>query len=90
MPSLVRFLVVLAVLAAIGGAGMFYLANFVKPNTREMTVRVPPARLKPQEAVAPEAQPPATAPGGPAQPATEQLMPAVPDKSSGPPKPLKE
>ena len=44
MPTLVRFLVVLIVLAAIGLAGMFYLANFVEPNTREMTVKVPAAR----------------------------------------------
>jgi len=46
MPTLVRFLVVLIVLAAIGLAGMFYLANFVEPHTREMTVKVPADRLQ--------------------------------------------
>ena len=45
MPSLFRFLVVLIVLAAIGGAAMVYLATFVEPNTREMTVRIPANKL---------------------------------------------
>ena len=34
MPSLVRFLVVVLVLAALVGAAMFYLANFVEPRSR--------------------------------------------------------
>ena len=59
MPTLVRFLVVLIVLAAIGLAGMFYLANFVEPHTREMTVKVPADRLKPKEVVPPVAAVPA-------------------------------
>ena len=33
MPSLVRFLVVVLVLAALVGAAMFYLANFVEPRS---------------------------------------------------------
>ena len=45
MPSLFRFLVVVLVLAAIGGAAFLYLANFVQPNTREMTVRIPASKL---------------------------------------------
>lgn len=45
MPSLFRFLIVLVVLGAIGGAAMIYLANFVGPHTREMTVRVPAEKL---------------------------------------------
>ncbi len=48
MPSLFRFLIVLVVLAALGGAAMVYLANFVGPNTREMTVRVPADKLLPR------------------------------------------
>jgi hypothetical protein len=45
MPSLVRFLVVCAILAGIVGAAMFYLATFVEPNTREMTIRIPADKL---------------------------------------------
>jgi hypothetical protein len=45
MPSLLRFLFVLAVLAAIGGFTVVYLADFVRPRTREMTIRIPPAKL---------------------------------------------
>ncbi len=45
MPSLFRFFVVLIVLGAIGAGAMVYLATFVEPNTREMTVRIPAAKL---------------------------------------------
>jgi purine-cytosine permease-like protein len=45
MPTLVRFLVAVALLAAIFAAATVYLADFVKPNTREMTIRVPPSKL---------------------------------------------
>ena len=48
MPTLVRFLVVVVVLAAIGGGALVYLANFVKPNTREMIIRIPANKLEPQ------------------------------------------
>jgi len=48
MPSLVRFLTVVAILAAIGAAATIYLAYMVEPNTREMTIRIPPAKLAPQ------------------------------------------
>ena len=48
MPSLIRFLVVCAILAGIVYGGMFALATMVEPNQREMTVRIPPAKLKPQ------------------------------------------
>ena len=47
MPTIIRFVMTLAVLAALAGAAMFYLANFVEPNTREMTVRIPSSRLEP-------------------------------------------
>jgi hypothetical protein len=39
--------VVLIVLAAIGGAAMYYLANYIEPNSREMSVRVPADKLTP-------------------------------------------
>jgi hypothetical protein len=45
MPSLLRFLFVLLVLAAVASATVVYLADFVHPRTREMTIRIPPARL---------------------------------------------
>ncbi len=45
MPSLLRFLFILLVLAAIGSATIVYLADFVQPRTREMTIRIPPAKL---------------------------------------------
>lgn len=47
MPSLFRFLLVLLVLAVIGGVAMYYLANYVQPNLREMSVRVPADKLTP-------------------------------------------
>jgi hypothetical protein len=45
MPSLLRFLFVLALLVAIAAATVVYLADFVQPRTRDMTVRIPPAAL---------------------------------------------
>jgi hypothetical protein len=62
MPTFVRFLVALIVLTAIGIAGMFYLANFVEPHTREMVIKVPADRLQPKE-IAP---PPPAVPAAPA------------------------
>jgi len=41
MPSLIRFIVFLAVLAGIAYGAMFALVVFVEPNPREVTVRVP-------------------------------------------------
>ena len=45
MPSLFRFFAVLIVLGAIGAGAMVYLATFVHPHTREMTVRIPADKL---------------------------------------------
>jgi lipopolysaccharide export LptBFGC system permease protein LptF len=49
MPSLFRFLIVLVILGILGGAAMIYLAMFVAPHTREMTVRIPSEKLQAQE-----------------------------------------
>jgi hypothetical protein len=49
MPTLMRFLTVVVVLAALAGAAMVYLATMVEPNTREMTIRIPPSKLVPQQ-----------------------------------------
>lgn len=57
MPSLFRFLIVLVVLGILGGAAMIYLALFVGPHTREMTVRIPAEKLHAEQLQVPAAQP---------------------------------
>ena len=41
MPSLFRFLTVVAVIAGVFYGVIFVLANFVNPKPREMTVTIP-------------------------------------------------
>ncbi|MFA6267065.1 MAG: histidine kinase [Pseudolabrys sp.] len=41
MPSLFRFLVIVAAIAGLGYVAVFSLANFVKYQPREMVVTVP-------------------------------------------------
>ncbi len=49
MPSLMKLLAVIGVIAAIGYGAMFALATYVDPRTREIVVNVPPDRfVKPQ------------------------------------------
>ena len=45
MPSLFRFLTVVAVIAGIVYGAVFALANFVNPKPREMTVTIPPDKF---------------------------------------------
>ena len=45
MPSLFRFLSVVAVIAGIAYGAIYALANFVKPSPREMTVTIPPDKF---------------------------------------------
>ncbi|KQT17807.1 MAG: histidine kinase [Bradyrhizobium sp.] len=45
MPSLFRFLTVVAVIAGIVYAAVFALANFVSPKSREMIVTIPPDKF---------------------------------------------
>ncbi|MGA8650209.1 MAG: histidine kinase [Xanthobacteraceae bacterium] len=45
MPSLVRFLTVIAVLAALVYGGIYALAHFVEPKPREITVSIPPEKF---------------------------------------------
>lgn len=45
MPSLIRFLIIVGVLAVLGYGGMLALVAFVAPQPREMTQTVPPQRL---------------------------------------------
>ncbi|HVL73793.1 MAG TPA: histidine kinase [Beijerinckiaceae bacterium] len=48
MPTLFRFLFVLAILAGIGFAAMFALATLVDPEPREMTTPIPATRVPPR------------------------------------------
>lgn len=53
MPTLFRFLFILAVLAGMAYAGMVALVTFVEPTPREMTIRVPKAKFQnPDPAIA--------------------------------------
>ncbi|MGH6853677.1 MAG: histidine kinase [Methylocella sp.] len=45
MPSLIRFLLIAAILAALVYGGMLALVTFVEPQPREMSQTIPPARL---------------------------------------------
>jgi hypothetical protein len=45
VPTLLRFLFVVAILAGLGFAAMFALATFVEPDSREITVPIPHNRL---------------------------------------------
>lgn len=45
MPTLFRFLFVLAILAGLAFAAMFALATLVEPQPREMSVTIPSSRL---------------------------------------------
>jgi hypothetical protein len=45
MPSLLRFLSVVAILAAIVYGGIYALAHFVEPRPREISVSIPPDKF---------------------------------------------
>lgn len=45
MPSLIRFLVLIAVLGGLVWLGMVALVTFVEPEPREMSTPIPPNRL---------------------------------------------
>ncbi len=45
MPSLIRLLIVLGLLGGIGYGTLWAFANLVQPQTREMSVAVPPDRF---------------------------------------------
>lgn len=47
MPTLTRLVLFIALVAAIVYGAMYALANFVKPDTREITVDIPASKLKP-------------------------------------------
>lgn len=48
MPTLMRFLVVILILAGLAYGAMFALATFVQPRQGEMTERIPAEKFNPQ------------------------------------------
>jgi hypothetical protein len=48
LPTLLRFLFIVAVLAGLAGAAMFALATLIEPEPREMTAPIPTSRLPPR------------------------------------------
>ncbi|KQU52592.1 histidine kinase [Bosea sp. Leaf344] len=48
MPTLFRFVAILAILGGLVFAGMIALVTFVKPEPREMIETIPPSRLQPK------------------------------------------
>ena len=47
MPTLFRFLAVLAVIAGAIYGGMVALVTFVEPQARDVTIRIPSERINP-------------------------------------------
>jgi hypothetical protein len=45
MPSLLRFLSIIAIIAAVIYAGVYALAHLVQPKPREITVSIPPEKF---------------------------------------------
>ena len=45
MPSLFRLLTVIAILAGVVYGGLYALAHFVKPTTRDISVTIPPDKF---------------------------------------------
>jgi hypothetical protein len=45
MPSLFRFLTVVAIIVSVAYGAIYALANFVNPKPREMTVTIPPDKF---------------------------------------------
>jgi hypothetical protein len=47
VPSLIRFIVIIGILAGLVYGGMFALATMVEPEEREMRVKIPSKKLNP-------------------------------------------
>ncbi|WP_188520063.1 histidine kinase [Alsobacter metallidurans] len=45
MPVILRFLLICAILAGLGYAGLWALATFYEPEQREITVTIPASKL---------------------------------------------
>lgn len=64
MPTIFRFLFSLVVIAIVFSAIVFALGNFVAPNTRSLTIRLPPSRIEPQPVPRPQPPEPPAPPAG--------------------------
>lgn len=92
MPTLIRLVVILLVLAGLAYGAMFALVAFVEPNEKEVTIRIPARDLMPTPERDPlvlreidtsrTADPPP--PAEPAEAAAETAGPAEPGVPEGP------
>lgn len=48
MPTLMRLITILVVLAGVAWAALFALATLVEPQQAEMTIRIPANKINPQ------------------------------------------
>lgn len=64
MPTLFRFLFVLAVIAGVIYGSMVALVFLVQPKERDVTVRIPSERMNPPAAPAPSQRPVQATPAG--------------------------
>lgn len=46
MPTLTKFILVAGILAGLGYGALYWLANYVEPQPREITIRVPSDRFR--------------------------------------------
>ncbi|WP_346432537.1 MULTISPECIES: hypothetical protein [unclassified Roseitalea] len=79
MSSLIRLVVVLAILAGLVYAGMFALVRYVEPNTREMTTRLPASIIDPVPAPMPRTLPLQDGPGEGADDAPDDAVTGATD-----------
>ncbi|MEE9314437.1 MAG: histidine kinase [Rhizobiaceae bacterium] len=47
MPSLIKFIVICGILAALAYGGMFALATMVEPEEREIRIKIPSKKINP-------------------------------------------
>ena len=86
MPTLIRLVIILAVLAGLAYAAMFGLVAVVEPNEKEVTIRIPARDLVPSVDRAPvvrreiDTSRPIPSPAGASDPAGE---PSEPEPAEG-------
>lgn len=84
MPTLIRLVIFLAVLAGLAFGGMFALVAAVTPREKDVTIRIPARELVPGPDRAPivkreiDTTRPATTSPAPADPAPADVPPAAP------------
>jgi hypothetical protein len=87
MPTLIRLIVVLLVLAGIGYGGMLALVMTVNPSEKDVTIRIPARDLIPREQQSQRREiDTSVRPTAPAEPApAAPLDPGPPDAADPPP-----